>query len=489
MNAARTFKISALLFIGALLLVLAQHWGMSFANADDPWITQLGLQGSIDIAKSQGRFWLVPINLLAQLPYLFDSWAIANTIKIVVNGLTLICFVLFCSKLTNKHIGILMGLVWLALIDISPSNYSPIHGFLLMFNLQFAFLFLSLYSFLHILEKNDPAKVIVTPYLFFAFAILAYEPMFFYAMAFPALYLYKQIQKPNIPATFSFTDHTKIFLSKNFTLVIVLSLYVLLFFGFRKIYETETIRGLDSGGNLFEILKTIYIFSIHGFHFQLKPINSSIFELYSNTNILFSAAYAVLISLGLYLIIPRINEEQIPNVLYRKKSLLVLGFFIISPNILLGLVEGYRKWAAYDPHYVGNYFSSFPLAMAITLLLVYLVGGEKSKHEKILFLLIIYVFFSSAFDNYLRWGKLAEINRNGTMLWEKSLKQLNRENFAPHRQNLLCAINSPRQYITGDDKYWSKYLSKRYSAEILYSSNMISTASCDLILDFNKIPK
>lgn len=487
MNSSRAWIISTVLFFFALILVLIQHWGLSFTNADDPSISQLGFQGSIDNAKSQGRFWLVPVLFLAQLPYLMDSWEWVNSIKIIVNGLTFLSFVLFCSKLANKHSGLLMGLVWLALIDISPSNYSPIHGFLLMFNVQFFFLFLSFYLFLEQMEKNDPERIIVIPYFLFAFAILAYEPMFFYSLVFPALYLYKQRQVLHPQAAINLYLHAKKFLAKNFTLLIVLTLYVILFFGFRKIYETSTIRGLDVGDNLLEILKTIYSFSIHGFHFQLKPFNASILELYSTSNLLLAALYAASISMAMFFLIPRINENLTPNALYKKSSLIVLVFFIFSPNILLGLVEGYRKWAAYDPHYVGNYFSSFPLTMAVTLGLLYLVGGDKSKHEKILFALILYLFFSAAFDNYARWGKLAEINRNGNLAWQKAFHQLSQKSFEPQHQSLVCGINAPKQYITGDDKYWSKYLSKKFSSDILYVSNKVSATSCDLILDFQKI--
>jgi hypothetical protein len=294
------------------------------------------------------------------------------------------------------------------------------------------------------------------------------------------------VQNSNKVNNLSLFEHAKKFLSKNYTLVIVLALYVLVFLGFRKVYETTTIRGLDAGGNLFEILKTIYSFSIHGFHFQLKPFTGAMLETYSSTTIILSAAYAVLISLGLFLIIPRINEEAVPTVLYRRKSLVVLGFFIFSPNILFGFVEGYRKWAAYDPHYVGNYFSSFPLAMAVALLLIYLVGGDKARQEKILFLLILYVFFSSAFDNYARWGNLAEINRNGSVLWQKAILKMEHQTFKHNGQTLLCGINAPKQYITGDDKYWSQYLSNKFSSDILYVSNKISTTSCDVTLDFTR---
>jgi hypothetical protein len=388
MSAKRAWIASSILSLWALVLVLVQHWGMTFTNSDDPWIAQFGWQGSIDIAKTQGRFWLVPINLLAQLPYLFDSWAFVNSIRMAVNGLVFLSFVLFCSKLTNKYTGLLMGLVWLALIDINSSNYSPIHGYLLMFNLQFIFLFMSFYLFLDRLESNDPAQTIVVPYVLFAFALLAYEPMFFYSMAFPALYLYKQMQSQNAANKYSILAHAIFFLSRNYVLVIVMVLYVIFYFGFRKMYSAAP-RGLDSWSNTYEVLRTIFSFSVHGFHLQLKPFSWPVFELYTPASLFLAVFFAGSILLGMLFIIPRIEASMTPSCFYKKESLVILGFFVFSPNILYGFVDGYRKLAAYDPHYVGNYFSSFPLAMTIALVVLYLVGGNKSKHEKTLFFLIL----------------------------------------------------------------------------------------------------
>ena len=480
MNTNRIWIACCFSLFLALALMLAQHWGMTFSNSDDPWIAQLGLQGSIDTAKAQGRFWLVPINIIAQIPYLLDSWVFANSIKIVVNGITLLSFILFCAKLTNKQTGLLMGLVWLALIDINSSDFSPIHGYLLMFNLQLGFLFLSFYMYLARLEKND-AQPIVTPYLLFAFSLLAYEPMFFYSMVFPALYLYKQITVQNAGIKFNLFTQAKKFLSQNIALVVVLALYILLYFGFRKYYATGT-RGLDAEGNPYEVIKTIFGFSVHGFHLQLKSLTTSVLELYAPLDIFLAVFFAGSILFGMFLIIPRIEENLTPSDLYRKKSIVILGFFIFSPNILFGFVDGYRKWAAHDPHYVGNYLSSFPLAMAVTLAVLYLVGGNKSKHEKVLFLLILYVFFSSACDNYLRWEKLAESNRKGSALWQKAIQQLSQRSFDTHRQTLICGNNTP-EHVAGDNKYWSQYLSKKFSANIQYSSNRVSMTACDVILD------
>ncbi len=487
MNGTRIWAVSAVLMVLALVLLLAQHWGMSFTNADDPWIVQLGYdkglwQGSLDAAKVQGRFWLVPINILAQLPLLPDNWAFVNVLRMLVNGLVFLGFVLFCSKLTNRFTAVLMGLVWLALIDLNSSDFSAIHGYLMMFNLQFIFLFFSFYLFLDRLDRHADTGAIVAPYLLYAFAMLAYEPMFFYALAFPALYLYRQMQGKTEEV--SLFRHARNFLQRNWMLVVVMLGYVVLYFGFRKLLATGT-RGIDTGSTFAEVVKTIYAFSIHGFHFELKPLTAAVLEQFSATSVATALLYALLVGAALLLLIPRIDDEHVPTALYRKSSLLVLAFFTLSPNILYGFVEAYRKWANYDPHYVGNYFSSFPLAMLITLGLLYLVGGGKARQEKILFALILYVFASAAFDNYLRWEKLADINRRGSAQWQAALQELGQRSYDQHRTTLICAGNTP-DHVTGDDKYWSKYLSRKFSADIQFVSRKVSKEGCDLVLDFSR---
>ncbi|MFY8043779.1 MAG: hypothetical protein ACOVOD_12730, partial [Rhodoferax sp.] len=172
-----------------MALLVGQHWGMMLSNSDDPWIVRSTMQQVLDTASSQGRFWLVPINLLAGLPYRSGSWEVANAIKIIINATVFILFVVLCSKLFSRRFGLLTGLVWLALVDVSPGYYSPFHGFLLMFNLQFAALFASLLWYLRILDSKRPDQLVVAPYVLLGFAFLAYEPMLFYAGIYPVLFL------------------------------------------------------------------------------------------------------------------------------------------------------------------------------------------------------------------------------------------------------------------------------------------------------------
>lgn len=489
MTTNRVWVANCILTFLALTLVLIQHWGTTFTNADDPWIAQMSygsgvVESSINMAKNQGRFWQVPIMIIAQWPYLFDSWKFVNAIKIIFNGLTFLCFVLFCSKLINKHTGLVIGLVWLALIDINSSNYSPFHGYVLMFNLPFCFLFLSFYLFLNRLElKGDSAQAIVTPYLFFAIALLAYEPMFFYCLVFPALYLYKQTQS-NTALKFSLFINAKKFLTQNFALVAISMIYVFCYFGFRK-FSGKNGGGLVSWSNLHEVMKTIFDFSVHGFYVQFKPFIGDAWESFTTTGLLLSALFAGLITFGMFLILPRTEENLTLSYFYRKKSLVILGFFIFSPNLLFGLTEGYRKWASHDPHYIGNYFSSFPLAMAIAFLVLSLVGGAKSKYENALFFFILYVIFCSAFGNYLRWSQLEETNRDESVLWQKAIRYLSQQPYDHNRQTLICATNAP-EHVSADDKYWSQYLSKIFASNIRYLSNTVSPTSCNVMLNFKK---
>lgn len=490
MNINKVWIVGVIVSSVALAMILLQHWGMTFTNSDDPWIVQLGynsgiVQGSIDVAKTQGRFWLVPINILAQLPWIPDSWAFVNIIRILVNGLVVISFVMFSSRLTNKFTGILMGLVWLALIDINSSDFSPIHGFLLMFNLQFIFLFLSFYLFLGQMEKKNAGRVIITPYLLYAFAILAYEPMLFYSLVFPALYLYKMVLPGKSEINRSMFEHARIFLGQNIALVVVVMLYLLLYFGYRELFATGT-RGVDSAGSLYQILKTIFDFSIHGFHIQIKPIAATVMEQNSTTGILLAFAFASLIGFGLFFVIPRIEGDLLPSLMYRKMTMLVLIFFIFAPNILFGFVEGYREWAQHDPHYVGNYFSSFPLAMLIALLVLNLVGGSKARHEMALFILVLYVFANSAMDNYMRWGQLADENRQGSEKWQAALDKVRQYKFGSQQLILVCAGKTPN-HVSGNDKYWSQYMSRKFSANIQFISKKITFGKCDVVLDFQKL--
>lgn len=470
----------------ALLLLLVQHWGMMLSNSDDPWIVRSSFQHILDTASVQGRFWLIPINLMAQVPYLSGSWEVANAIKMTVNGLVLLGFVMFCARLTTVRTGMLMGLVWLALIDVSPGYYSPFHGFLMMFNLQFAALFFSFYTYLGRLGPDNKRTAIVWPFVLYAFAMLAYEPMFFYSLAFPAMFLYKHLETRESAMRVSDWWQLAVkFTQRNYPLALLLLAYVVCYFGYRYFQPTSG-RGLDMSGNVQDILTTIYKFSIHGFHVQFKPLGNVIPTVSATWNVGLALMYAGAIALAMLLVIPRIDKLDFPARLYSRPALAVLVFFVFCPNILLALVAGYRQWAAEDPHYVGNYFSSFALAMLVTLGVLHVAGGQRAHREKVLFGAVLFLFFSSACDNYVRWSNLAETNRKDSLLWKQAIEQLKTQPLPAASALVICAQNAPEK-VSGDDRYWTSMLSEILNQPLTYSSKPMKPGVCTYTLDFNTL--
>jgi hypothetical protein len=486
MDIRRTSSL-AMGFLGiALTLLVAQHWGMMLSNSDDPWIIRSTIAQVLETASAQGRFWLIPINLMAGVPYQLGSWAAANTVKIAVNSWVLIAFVVFCGRLTNRLAGVLMGLVWLALIDVSPGYYSPFHGFLLMFNLQFAVMFTSFSLYLGRLDQQQKDDVIVLPFLLYGFSMLAYEPMFFYAVAFPAMFLYRHLQERKTPLhTSEWWALAQRFFRRNYPLGMVLVAYVVCFLGYRALQPTPG-RGLDFSGSIWEMAQTVYRFSMNGFHIQFKPLTNYIADISGPHNLLLALGYATTIAMGMLLIVPRLHGAHYPTVLFNKTAIAVLLFFVLCPNFLLALVPSYRQWAAEDPHYVGNYFSSFPLAMVATLVLLHLLGGKRAAKEKVLFAAVLFLFFSSACDNYIRWSNLAEINRRDSQLWFQAIDQLKTTTFSQSHPKQICGKNAPEK-VSGDDRYWSSYLSETLNAPITYKSKNIELASCDQLINFNDL--
>ncbi|WP_294769605.1 hypothetical protein [uncultured Rhodoferax sp.] len=477
--------MALILMLLALALLLGQHWGMMLSNSDDPWIIRSSWAMNLKTASDQGRFWLIPINTMAALPYL-GGWEVANVTKILVNGSVLLAFVAFCSRLSSRLTGVLAGVVWLALIDVSPGYYSPFHGFLMMFNLQFAALFLSFYWYLRVIDGPHASRTVVGPYLLFAFALLAYEPMLFYAGVYPALYAYRHFATPTLGWRLQRDGWPLLmsFLRRNWVLPIVVLGYITLYFAYRYFQPTPG-RSVDGSGRLVDIALTVFRFSVHGLHVQIKALTNYVPGVSTTENLVLALVYGVSVALAALVLLPRMQGRQAPDRLLRPWSLAVICFYVLCPNFLLALVEAYRRWAAEDPHYVGNYFSSFPLALLVSLGMVSLVGGIKARQEKVLLAMVVVVLATSACDNYLRWSQLAQANRRDSKLWVQAMAQLRALPAAPNgRTQVVCGLHAPEK-VSGDERYWSGYLSEYLGRPMEYRYKNLSGVACDVRLEFN----
>jgi hypothetical protein len=278
----------------------------------------------------------------------------------------------------------------------------------------------------------------------------------------------------------------KLFVRRHYPLALVVVLYLLIYFGYRAI-QPQSPRGLEVSGSLWVIAKTTYLFSIYGLHIEINPLANYLSSSISALQLVASVIYGVCISVIVFVLIPKIRGKVHPRTLSSGVGISVLLFFVFCPSVLLALTDGYQKWAAFDPHYVGSYFSSFPLALLASMLILYLVGGEKSRYEKILFAGVIYLIFSSAVDNNMRWAQLATENRAGSQLWRSAVAQLRSQGISQLSAATVCAHRGSPLKVKGDDVYWGRYLSEVLGTRVTYVAKPLPNQHCTHRLDFDAL--
>lgn len=480
------------LLLLAAMLLLGQHWGMMFSNGDDPWVARASWDAILKTASEQGRFWLVPVNFLSGLPYKTGGWIAVSVMKMLVNGFALLAFSLFLAQLVNRQFALLTALVWLALLEVSHGHYSAFHGYPLMFNLQMGTLFLSLVWYLRQLDRGHQGLAFMGPAALFAFSLLAYEPMLFFLGAYYGVALYRtSLQTPGWLTQHGWLKRSQTlirwsgqWLRTNWVLLLVVVAYIVTYFVYRSFQPTFG-RGIDFAGEPAEIVKTIFRFSVHGFHVELAPLPYFKADALSPAQLLMSLGFGLCIAVAGWLTIPLAGETPREAALLHPVSLLIIAFFVVSPNILHGFLEMYRQWAAASPYYVGNYLSSFALAILVALAIGALIGGRKSTDERVLFVLVIYVLAGSAADNLRQWSQLAQANRQDALLWKRAIDDLQKRVVKQSAKvTQVCAKNSP-QRVSGDDAFWSYHLSQVIGSPIEYRSKRLNSAPCDVTVDFN----
>jgi hypothetical protein len=338
------------------------------------------------------------------------------------------------------------------------------------------------------IEAGKQGVQLIGPYLLFGFATLAYESMLFFSGLYFAVALYRHITGRTQPDTekksIGLFKWTILWVRANWMLFAVLLAYITTYFGYRHFQPTPG-RSLDSGGEISQIVNTVYRFSVYGFHFELTPLAQYTAGVTPVGSLIISILFGLCIVCAGILALPQAGLDPKEVVLRSPVAILVIAFFTFSPNLLHAFVAWYRQWAAASPYYVGNYLSSFGLAALIASVLVALVGGRKARNEPILFILILYVLGSSATDNMLKWSTLAGTNRRDATLWTEAISGLREPVHAsPPGIVHVCGKDSPDK-VSGDDEFWSDQLSNELGRRIEFKSKSLNPALCDITIDFN----
>jgi len=418
---------------------------------------------------------------------------LANTLKITVNGLTLLAFTAFLIRLVNLRYALICTLTWLSFIEVSHGYYSAFHGLLLMMNLQMGILFLSLWWYLGLIEKGRQGFQLSGPYLLLGLVFLAYEPMLFLSASYFAVSLFKRklvasnsLDNATLLAKYkSLVSWTIDWIRANWMLFVVIFAYMATYFIYRFFQPTPG-RWIDNSGNLDEIIKTIYRFSVYGFNFEFNPISRFEIGVTPILTQVSSISYGICLAFVAYLILPTTGSDIKESIIRSPVALAIIAYFVFSPNLLLALTEGFRKWAAESPYYVGNYLSSFALAILIANGIIAVIGGSKTKQEPILFALVVFWFASSGIGNITQWSNFADTNRRDAKLWSQAIIDLrNSIHSLPQIPITVCGKNAPEK-VSGDDIFWSWQLSRELGKEINFRSKRLNSGICDVIIDFNR---
>lgn len=486
-------QVACLILCSLTTLLLAQQWGMMLSNSDDGWLIRSNWSEIQAFAESQKRFWMLVMNYITRIPYQVGGWPLANSAKIFINGATLFSFFLFLRQLINTSYALICCLIWLALSDVTNGYYSPFHGYLLMFNLPMCCLFLSLWWYTRILDHSKQSKIIIGPFIIFGFSLFAYEPMMFFGTCFPAIYLLRKIEEKfdskfllcDLYTAKKFIHQIIIWMKSVIPLFLVVILFVFTYFYYRLINNSAAGGLLSIGEDWTLVLKTIFRFTMYGFRLELKSPHGYIESIQFHYSVALGLMYGILAAIAIWLILPETSNTTRERLLQSPISIVLISLIALSLNLLHGMTEGYRQWAMTNPYYIGNYLSSFPLAMLAASVTTFLVGGSKMASEKTLALIVTALLANSAASNMMKWSDFSSKNKADASLWTAYINDLKKETKdINERKLIICSFHSPEK-VSGDDLFWSYQLTKDLKRPIEYHSKHFSKIPCDKTIDFN----
>ncbi|MFL9879125.1 hypothetical protein PQR63_12065 [Herbaspirillum rhizosphaerae] len=450
-----------LLLVIGWALVLFRMWGGGFTGGDEGFTASAayhynGVFGAAKVlAESQGRFYQLFIFPLAQIPYLFDSLAWTNSLRILSSASAVIAFYYFTQVLFGRILALLSGFILLALQDTVGSGYNPFHALPLWFNLGITLFFFSLYLFTQAVSRGKPTTLAYT--IFFT-SLLTYEAMLLYALAFVLLWLH--LSPPKKVAGDTWRMYLNEFRKNNIGLFVSTGSYLLLYAIYRMIYGSSYAgaQGL-SWSNTHDVLYTVYAFSVNGIY--IRGLRDWFWDLS-----LPASHISVIVAVGMaFCIFLQAFSPKKTSGIISFKCILSIVLFIFIPNILFGLTERYRGWATKGPYYIGSYFSSFAICLALAVAIVFLLTYTSKKLFITFFSNGIAVLLASsiAFGAYLN-------HYQSVSFFDKSRNDARRSSSmaalgdALHSRNIgpfstLCITSLMADADPYD--YWSFFISKR----------------------------
>lgn len=477
------YAILGLLIMGFLVLV-SQLLGTGITPGDDNYfaVDRFRRQGLLDSSLSQaigqGRFYYIFTMTLTQLLYLDSQYLFLTFAKIATNLFLFYSLFQFMRELFGFRLAAITGFVTIALLDTYGAAVNPFFAWPLMYGLGAA---LQIFSFWLYTKACKQQTSFFSAYVFYLASLIFYEPMLFYCLGYLCIYYY--FNSDNLNYKF-FGSWLKKLLIKNQGLFCVLICYLVTYYVFRyfnpSAYEGSKELTFD---DLVVTAKTIIKFSLSGVYSKFEHVN---------TNLIRPILVTAVVCFGIFLTFLKINEQHVSKLTFKQvvKIILVISFFVFSPNFLFGFVEKYRNMVKYSQYYVASYYSAFAIIILVSLLVGFIFEFfiKNGKIKRILFSFFVAGFFG--FYTFLNVSQSDEIHQRFRYLglrWPLIKESLNELQSQQVAFNKICVNNfifSPEDTYN----YWPLYLSDYYGKKIEILTNVTKDVGCDIYLNFSVLP-
>ncbi|MDY0141535.1 MAG: hypothetical protein RBR97_06550 [Bacteroidales bacterium] len=423
-----------LLFSLTIIISLAPFFNIGFTTADDleNYMTlkrQVLFSDAQTYSKVAGRFYFIITKPLYSLPYIGDNFLLT---KIIQNFSLLLSYSLFSILIKklfkSKELALALFLLLVMATSASANYYIPFIAYPFYFTFSFSILICSFLLFIKYTETQKYKYVIFSAIVLFI-AILFYETYLIFLVFFCFFIFFK-----NLSSSKSLIKLLKsnTFYKELIPIVSAAVLYVLLYFGFRLIFlsETEIYHGSSFAKNfdfanylsiITKLTKTILPTNLYYLSQDIIIQNSlsptghinNFWHVLQNSNLL--TIINTIIQLFLFVFIALRFDEKIS---YKKIliGILVAFLFTISAHSILGLSEKYNAIeSATIKGYVTSYYSYFGVWLII-LLMSYLLIKLTHKIKYIKYAVIVVLSLGIGYVSIITSYSNDHLSRG----WEKS---------------------------------------------------------------------
>ena len=481
--------------LGLLILILtfASFFKVGFTTGDDILYYHWAREGNVfdeisESAKKAGRFYFLITQPLYLVPYIVDNFYFTKIVQYTSLSICFVVFALFLRKIfkENTKIVLLIFLLFFTFLMITPNNFVPFVTYPFFFSTSFSIFVGSAIFLLKYYETNKNKHLIISVILY-TMSLLFYENYLIFLLFLLAYIVIKNYRKNKLKLFKNICFYKEIL-----PFIGIVILYVIVYFGYRKLFCDTTIYEGSSFVEHFNIKNFLLIIIKFNFVFIPQKIldsneyifnNASTIETLHNSNfwyILKNSNLTTIINVIIQCFVYALLFFKMKTNISWKKifyTTVVCVLFALSSHVLIAISEKYNDpwWTTYHIGYVTSFFSYFPIMSVVGLFFYSLL--KLFDKIKILKYIFIPIFLSCIVYNLIIIGYMndhfARQCQQVNSKFEIIDKMAKRDVFNKIPENSI--IMSPNFYndsgVFFNNYKWKKYAKIRTNKNFVFCRN------------------